>query len=790
MKAYPLNYNWQFSENNSGFSIAFEKADTHSVNLPHDYIINKPRSADAAGGPSNGFFGDGQGVYTKELDVSPQWKDCRLLLDIDGAYMNSEVALNGEVLAMHPHGYTPFIVDLTPAVKAEGKNILKVITNSRQPSTRWYSGGGLYRSVNLWAGAPIAIEPWDLFVTTPKAERDNAIVQAEVLVNNTLSKPANSIVSVKIIDKNDQLAASREGELFLPPGKKSRIILRMNVESPFIWDLDTPDLYRMQVDVKVDGKVTDTAEASFGIRSIEVDADNGFRLNHRKIKLKGGCIHHDNGFLGACAYPRAEERKIQILKAAGYNAVRISHYPPSMAMLEVCDRLGMLLLDEAFDVWRESKVPLDYHLYFEDWWERDITCMVLRDRNHPCVISYSIGNEIGERDGGSNGAEWSYKLAQKVRSLDNTRFVLSALCGIFAADMDMGSNFDANLINSDSMEDYWSKKTEQYAAPLDIVGYNYLYKRYTKDKQRFPGRVICGTETMSFYTYENWQEVMKNDHVIGDFIWVAYDYLGEAGVGRVLWPDGEEPGFLGQYPWRTSFQSDHDLCGFRKPQSYYREIMWGDADGPALFTTHPSHYGQEFSGTGWHWYDVHNTWTFDEVYIGKPVKVDAYTGGDEVEFILNGNIIGRAPAEKLISTMDIVYEPGTLEAVAYKNGEITGRCLLTTTGKAAAVRLAPDRTEIAADGLDLCFIAIELQDEKGNRVPYENSELTCQVSGAGELAGFGNGNPKSEDQYGEPSCLAFEGRALAIIKAGSAGEITVKVSAKGIGASECVIYAK
>lgn len=790
MQKYNLNRNWQFYENNHGnMFFHMQGIEMKTVNLPHDFIYTKPRKKDAAGGSPNGYFDAGQGTYLKDLEIPAEWVGKRIILDIDGAYMNAEVLLNGELLGLHPYGYTPYLVDLSKNVK-EGINKLKITTQSRQPSTRWYSGGGIYRSVALWVGEPIGVEPWDLFVTTPEVSAEKAIVNANITVSSMAEETVTVEITCKVKAPCGCIVAEGSTPLTVIGGGKAVTDVAMVVENPKLWDLDSPTMYTLETTVSARGQEDEKVETAFGIRKIEADAENGFRLNGKEIKLKGGCIHHDHAFLGAAAYPRAEERKIEILKNAGYNAVRISHYPPSLAMLETCDRQGILLLDEAFDAWRIGKVPMDYHLYFEDWWERDISYMVLRDRNHPCVITYSIGNEIGERDGSGNGAYWAKTLADKIRSLDNTRFVTSAICGIFDFGEE-GSNFEANNASTlGKKRDTWGEKTAGYASALDIVGYNYLYERYESDAKKFPGRVIMGTETHSFNTYDYWKATMDNKHVIGDFIWVAYDNLGEAGVGRVVWDNSDEPkGFMGEYPWRSCFQGDMDLCGYRTGQSYYREIMWGGSNTPVMYTTHPKHYGEGFWGTGWHWYDVLDSWNYEEEWIGKPVKVDVYADADEAEFFLNGESVGKAVFEKLIASCDVPYQPGVVEAVVYKNGEEIGRASLKTVGAAAGVTAVADRPVIAGDGQDLSYVALTIVDAEGNRVPYETNLINIEVMGA-RLAGIGSGNPCTPEDYGTPYCKAYEGRAMAAIIADEPGTITVKVTSEGLAGCEITIVAE
>lgn len=785
MQRISLNRDWDFYESNESNSFVFGSPPGTKVNLPHDFIIGKPRSPQAAGGAANGYFADGQGVYKKNLDAEPNWQGKTVLLDIDGAYMNTEIMLNQEVLAIHPNGYIPFQVDLTSALRFDGgANKLKIITQSRQPSSRWYSGGGLYRSVDLWVGGPVHVRPWDLFITTPHVSKESATVQVQATVTGG-GKKEGIRLHCEIWNAAGDTVSDIKLDGFVET--TADFCLTLPVQSPALWDLDTPNLYSCRLTVLQGEEILDTAEDCFGIRSLSADAENGFLLNGKPLKLKGGCIHHDNGFLGACAYPKAEERKIRLLQKAGYNTVRISHYPPSRVMLRICDKLGMLLMDEAFDVWRIGKIPMDYHQHFEAWWERDIENMVRRDRNHPSVITYSIGNEISESNGRNNGAAWSKKLADKVRTLDTTRPVLSALCAV-PADADMeGGNFAVNMQKNNTA---WIEQTAAYCEPLDIVGYNYLKDIYEASHERFPERVILATETHSFNTYDYWQKVEQLPYVLGDCIWAAVDYMGEVGVGKVYWEnDRENFSFMGPYPWRTSWQSDIDLTGEQRPQSVYREIMWGNRQKSGLFTTHPKHFGESFTGTGWHWYDVNDSWTFPEEYCGKPVKTDVYGAGDEAEFLLNGKSLGRAPFDKLTATMEIPYKPGRLEAVVYENGTELSRCALTTAGKAASLELIPEEPSVVADGTDLCYVRVILRDAEGNRLTDGEAEITAAVTGCGEFVSMGSANPCTEDQITASRCHLHRGTAVIIIKGTEPGTVNLRVTAEGVTAGECSIQA-
>jgi len=795
MKKIPFLFDWTrtIGDGMGFFASLMQRDGGVRVDLPDDFIINLPRDPNVTSGAASGFFPGGQATYVKKFDAPAEWEGKTVLLDIDGAYMNAEVFLNGEKIGYNPYGYTPFFSDMSKYLKPGDKNELKVITQCRQPTSRWYSGGGLYREVNVWVGDAYYIHPWSTFMTTPDVSSMRASVKVQVEITNASDKEANVQLKLTIYDSDNTIVCSKTLTAMLAPTGNTKIETEFDVAEPRLWDAEEPNLYKMEYEVSSGGKLYDTFHENFGIRKIEIDAENGMRVNGKPVKLRGGCIHHDNTLLGACAFPRAEERKIRILKEAGYNAIRTAHNPPSRAMLDVCDRLGMYVLDESFDCWVIGKNGNDYHLYFEDWWKRDTRAMVLRDRNHPCIYCWSIGNEIGEMMGLDIGAKWARLQADYIRSLDPTRPVTAAVHGVInfeKAGIELGGmdfhelqgqgGGPQGIING---VDHWGDQTAPSMEPLDIVGYNYLHTRYEHDAKKYPGRVIHATETHPLTTYDYWQAALKNNHVIGDFIWTAYDNLGEAGAGRVIWDrdDPGEKGFMGSYPWLSCYQGDMNLDGDRRPQSYYRKIMWGFDDGIHLFTTHPSRTGKPFYGSGWHWPDVKKTWTFGEDYIGKPVKVDAYCDSDEVEFFVNGRSAGRTVPEKLIASMEIPYEPGVLEAVAYRGGKECARDRLVTASAPARILLEPDRTSITADGLDLCFIHATILDANDIPVVTSEIELYAKVDGAGVLAGFGSGNPCTPENYGTGKRYVFDGRALLCVRAGRVpGEIRIEVYAEGL----------
>lgn len=728
------------------------------VDLPNDFAVTAPRDEHAPGRGDNGYFVGGVGRYHKSLTVEETAS--HRILDIDGAYMCATVYCNDHAMITHPHGYTPFLVDLT-AVLREGKNDIHVVTRDVQPSTRWYAGAGLYRDVYLWEGGDIRIEPWDKFVYTPTTDSVSATYDVSA------DRDARVTLAVTVWD-GERAVTTEERSVSVTAAGKTTVAFTLSLPDATLWDTENPHLYVLRATIKEGERVLDTDETTFGVRVFTVDSQNGLRLNGRSMKLRGGCIHHDHGLLGAADYPAACRRKLTLLKNAGFNAVRIAHNPPSLNLLEICDELGIIVMDEAFDCWRKEKGgELNYHVWFDDWWERDIAAMVLRDRNHPCVLSYSIGNEIPESDGLSNGDEWSAKLAAAVRSYDPTRPVTSAVF----------PNMDQSV---------WGKRTEGYLAPLDICGYNYLYFRYAEDHKTYPERVIWGSETQVLNFYKSWKATMENDHVLGDFTWTAYDNLGEAGMGKYLWErDGRVEGIgIAAYPWRACYQGDFDLCGYRRPQSYFREAVWLGSIEPRIFTTHPEHYGEGFTGTGWHWHDVQDSWSFDDRYIGKPVKCEVYTDAEEIVWLLNGREVGRSLPTEAIATLDIPYEKGELTVKAYKGGVLCGTSSLRTVGAPARIIVQAETSSLIADSRDLCYFAVTIADEAGNRVPDLKTPLTATVEG-GRLLGIFSGDPANDDQYGSNACHAYEGRAVAIVMTDTPGQVSLTVSgpelAAGIG---------
>ena len=756
MKKICISKNWTFSSPDIDRDI--------KVDIPHDFLIKQPRNPKSSAGAQNGFFDGTWGAYSKYVKFGDE---AHYILDIDGAYACARIYLNNDLLDMHPHGYTPYLVDISDRAVRGINNLVKITTQNIQPSTRWYSGAGVYRDVFLWSGGKVRIEPWDMFINTLSV--DNGCGKVEFKTEISSDTETEAEIEFCITDADGCTVCTEKKNVNAHIGKSSDVTV-IDIENAKLWDIENPYLYTVTAVISVCGEITDTFETKFGIRTISADLKNGFMINGKTVKLRGGCIHHDHGALGSAESKDTVARKIAKLKDVGFNSIRTSHYPPSLALLEKCDEEGIIIMDEAFDMWNEPKNQLDYSLFFRDWWDRDVKYMVMRDRNHPCVVSYSIGNEISERNGRSDGYEWSRKIADEIRKYDSTKLVTSGICGLWDVYQipddapDDYKKFCKKKLNDNcsDQEDLWAKLTKKYIEPLDIVGYNYLFERYESDNKLFPERVIWGSETHALNFYDSWHEVMKLDNVIGDFTWTAYDNLGEAGTGRSLWArDGFIPGIsLADYPWRTCYQGDLDLCGFRRPQSYFREAVWIGNNEPKIFTTHPMHYKEEFSGTHWHWYDVIDTWTFDDEYIGKPVKCDVYTDADEIMFVLNGKEIGKVKPEKAIASIDIPYEKGELKAIAFKDGKEQKSSVLKTTGAADKINVTVEKSYGIGE---LIFFDIEITDIDGNRIADASNEIECEVYG-GELAGIFSGCPNNEDDYASNKCHVFRGRALAVIK--------------------------
>lgn len=761
------------------------------VVIPHDAIIGKPRDADAPSTHASGYSVGGVFDYKKLFDVPSEWQGKQIILELEGVYMNAEIKVNNNFVTLRPYGYSTFFVDISDYLQYGSKNKLVVRASNAAPhNSRWYTGAGIYRNVWLHIKEQVAFHPWGIQITTPKVSADESVVYITARGENKASRELQLKVDFKI-KYGEETVISSGAKVKAKAKEDFAVEQKVVIRQPALWDLEHPNLYRLEANLEEQDSVLDKVEIDFGIRDIAFNLQQGFLLNGEPVKLKGGCVHHDNGILGSASYARAEERKIELMKAAGYNAIRTAHNPPSPAMLDACDRLGMLVMDEAFDMWRAPKGAYDYHLYFESWWQEDLQAMILRDFNHPSVIMWSVGNEILERDGSSDGDKWSRIIADYARELDNTRPITQGIIAVSDSfdvlEDRILSNWEINMSIKDDKDGSWGPRTENFVKPLDIVGYNYMSQRYEKDMELYPNRIIVGSETYPNTMYDFWQKTMAFPRVIGDFCWTAIDYLGEAGIGKYY--VDTKPGYCGEYPWFAAGCGDIDICGFKRPQSYYRDIMWGVRSKPYIGVLSPKLTACEINYTNWGWEPVQDCWTYPGEE-GKMVKVYVYSPDEEVELLLNGVSVGHSVLEKNKAIFEIPYEPGELVAIAYRAEGQIEKHILCTTGEAVGYILQPDRNHISTQG-DLCYVTIEAVDCDGNRVFGFKDEIVVNVKGAGKLVALGNSNPVTEELYTDDKHSLYKGRALAIVRSDEqSGEIEICIASNKLPGVSCRIEVK
>jgi beta-galactosidase len=775
MQKQSLNKDWRFYQGENPYQHGQNPDDStwQVVDLPHDWSIEQERNAANPSGSAGGYFPMGRGWYRKTIEAPEEWRGKKVLVEFEGVYMNADVWVNEHFLGHHPYGYTSFVYDLTPYLKYGAQNVVRVLVeNSGQLNSRWYSGSGIYRPVWLLVAEPVHVAHWGISITTSEVSNETATVHVCTKVENEGDVAHEVTVHIRIIAPEGAAAGAAAARTALAAGGQYEFAQDLQVSTPNLWSPDNPALYMLETEVIAGGKVVGTTTTNFGIRRLHFSAAHGFLLNGQPLKLKGGCVHHDNGVLGAASYPRSEERKVENLKASGFNAIRCAHNPPAPAFLDACDRLGMLVIDETFDCWRDGKNPHDYHVVFDDWWQRDADSMLYRDRNHPSIILWSIGNELMER-GRPEGWAIAHMLADHVRSVDPTRPVTAAMCGPWG--------------------DQWQwPQSAGFFAALDVGGYNYQWRQYLTDHEQHPERMMIGTESFPLEAFDNWMSVLDNNYVLGDFVWTSLDYLGESGIGRVHF-GGEKEQFLGQYPWHQAYCGDLDLCGFKRPQSYYRDVVWQTGSPLYIAVHYPVPEGQTLKITLWGWPDVGANWTWPGKE-GQTFKVDVYSAFEKVELFLNDKSLGIQPtskAERFMASFEVPYAPGELKAVGYSGDQPTASRTLKTSGAAAQVRLTADRPIIQADGNDLSYVTVEVLDAAGQVCPDADNVISFTVSGEGSLLAVGSGNPVNTESYRGAQHKAFRGRCLAVVKSnGKQGEIRLQAQADGLNGTEIVIQAR
>jgi beta-galactosidase len=722
-------------------------------------------SAQSEGGAATGYVVGGIGWYRKHFTLAPSNAGRHVTICLDGVYMNADVWLNGCHLGNHPYGYTSFVYDLTPYLKPVGQeNVLAVQVKNTGRNSRWYSGSGIYRHVWLTVTDPVHIPVWGVSVTAPDVTKTRATVNVATTIENSRSEDATIQLRTRLLSSEGKALETLDTEVHVPAGNKQEFSQEFSVNNPVLWSVDNPALYRAEVELAEGQDILDRSGTTFGIRTLRFTVEKGFELNGEAVKLKGGCMHHDNGPLGAAAIDRAEERRVQLMKEYGFNAIRTSHNPPSPAFLDACDRYGILVMDEAFDCWEEGKNPDDYGKYFNDWWQRDLESMILRDRNHPCVIMWSIGNEVPQR-ADERGYVIARQLSEEVHRLDPTRPVTEAICALW----------DGRP---------WSA-TEKAFTFLDVGGYNYQWRQYVPDHDKFPARIMVGTESFPGEAFENWQAVLDHPYVIGDFVWTSWDYLGETGIGNAVLDNEPSANSL---PWFNAFCGDVDICGFPKPQFCYREVIWGNVQvNLAVHAPIPAGHRERVSA--WGWPDERQSWTWPGSE-GKPLDVTVYSSCPSVRLELDGKEIATGPVnDKMIVRFKVPYQPGELRAVGLSaDGQPVATAGLRTAGEPKAIRLTADRSTIRADRNDLSYVTVEVVDEHGAIVPNAEVPVHFHVTGTGELAATGSGSPNDASGFRERVHKTWRGRCLAILRPnGNAGKITLKAEADGLKVAAVVV---
>ena len=753
---------WKFHKGNraGAWQVTHNDRSWRTLDLPHDWSIEEPFDRKAPNGAGGGYLPGGWGWYRKTFTLPAEIEGKRVIVDFDGVYMNATVWINGHKLGTHPYGYTAFHYDLTPHLTfGEAKNVLAVrVDNSKQPNTRWYSGSGIYRHVWLTVTDPIHVAHWGTAVSTVSATKASATIAIETTLQNEAADATTVTLGTRIVGPDGKSVGTVETKKRLAAGGSGTVVQQLIVRNPLRWDVDSPYLYRALTSIEADGKVRDDYETTFGIRTFAFDAEKGFILNGRPLKLKGVDVHHDNGCLGAVVYDRAEERRVELMRSIGANAIRTSHNPPSAEFLDACDRLGVVVMDEAFDEWEIGKRKYGYKDYFKKWWRDDVASMVLRDRNHPCVVLWSIGNEVPEQ-GKMRGARTAARMARHIRRLDPTRPV----------------GYGAH-------PGPW---TPQLWEALDVAGYNYRDDLYAPDHRKYPKRCVLGSETFSLYAFQTWTRATGNKHIIGEFIWTGMDYIGESGIGFAKAAHAE-------YPVNTACCGEVDVCGFKKTRSYYRDILWNNGTELHIAVRRRLAEGEAFKMSPWGWPEAKSSWTWPDALRTWPcndshdVQVDVYSTCEEVVLKLNGKTIGRnttSKASRYMATWMVPYQPGTLEAIGYRGGKAVTRQVLHTAGAAARLRLAPDRKAIATDGQDLSFVTIEVLDAKGTFHPNADNEIRFSISGPAEIAGVGSGDPASLESFQGGKRKAYNGKCLVVIKSkrgAKPGPIKLTARSKGL----------
>lgn len=810
MKKQKFNQNWIFTigSGSSLDALAGGNNTAKQVTLPHDASIGRERNPEEPNGSGNGFFREESYVYTKTFSMNADDKDKNVYLEFEGVYQNAFVYVNNSFAGKCPYGYSNFYVDITKYLNYNEPNALKVVVKNGVPSGRWYTGGGIYRDVNLMIAGRLHLVPDSVQLAAIEVEDDQAIIRAKSTIAYTGIGIREITLCTELMDAEGNVVAADEMSVTVEEHSEQEYQQKMYVPNPNRWDAENPYLYTYRTYIKENDSVIDEETRTFGIRKLQLDTKHGLRVNGKVVKLRGGCIHHDNGIIGTAEFTHSAEARVKKLKETGFNAIRSAHYPMSRKLLEACDKYGMYVMDEYSDVWVSTKVEFDYSTQMTEWWEHDIENLVKKDYNHPCVIMYSIGNEIPEA-GNKFDVQWGKKLADKLRSLDDTRYTTNSLNLLLAimndlpklmaqnaaaqaaanTETDQPQEINSMMNNLGAMmaqfmaSDFAAEKVKEACAQVDITGYNYAAARYEIDGKLFPNRILVGSETNPPDLDKNWELVEKLPYVIGDFDWTAWDYIGETGIGKINYTDQQSMGFYALYPCKIAYCGDINILGNRRPISYWRELIWGLRKAPYIAVQLPQHYGEPQSTTQWSMSDAVRSWNWNG-YEGKPVKVEVYAVADEVELLINGQSVERkkvGETKKYITIFDTTYHAGKVEVIAYSDGKECGRDEILTASDEVVIAAKADRTQIPADGSDIAYIDICMQDASGILNPNADKAVSISLDGPGEIMGYGSADPESEENYYDTVAKAYEGKLRAAVRGtGETGKIVVTLSADGL----------
>lgn len=800
---------WKFylGDDSIAYNAQYDDAKWRILDLPHDWSIEADFSLKNPATPGGGALPGGIGWYRKDFVVDKSCEGKNVYIDFDGIYRNSKVWINGHLLGERPNGYISFRYDLTPYIKVGEKNVIAVrVDNSKQPNSRWYSGSGIYRNVWLVTTNALHVDLWGTYVTTPIVTKDNAEIKVQTNIKNSSNSGQRFELYSILIDKEGKEIARINNSESVGAAENVSMNQSLKVSNPILWSIDNPYLYKIVTRIEQNGKVVDEYETPLGIRYFSFDPNKGFFLNGESVKIKGVCNHHDLGFLGAAVNTRALERQLEILKEMGCNGIRTSHNPPAPELLDLCDKMGFIVMDEAFDMWRKKKSPYDYSQYFPEWHERDLTDLILRDRNHPSIFMWSIGNEILEQWSDINADTLDLQQANMVLNFANTlnkkdidakELHVNSLLTIKLADI--AKKLDPTRpITTGNNETEPSNHIFRSGA-MDIIGFNYHENNWVNFHEKFPNQKLIITESTSglmsrgYYempsdsmniwperwdkpfdrpvhhcsSYDNchvpwgsthedtWRLVKNYDHISGVYLWTGFDYLGEP---TPFW-----------WPSRSSYFGVIDLAGFPKDIYYMYQSEWTNKDVLHIFPH-------------WNWKE------------GQTVDIWAYfNNADEVELFLNGLSLGKKAKEKDVYHVfwRVPFQKGTLKAVSYKDEKEVLTREVKTTGDPVSIRLTADRQTIKADGKDLSFITVEALDAEGNPVPVADNFINFTIEGDGFIAGTDNGDSTDPNSLKKPSRKLFSGKGLAVVQSHKkAGKIILKATSSNLKQASIEINSK